>query len=162
MNEHMANSEPDQAALQPPKTKKPRLEAPSSGQPSSNIPLKMAEFPVGNLENFYKPCPNYRLPVEQGAFSLDGEGVCHLDRSQLRYYSHPARLNLDLKVGYDDYVPKTTNVPSNGLRPILRWINNNGEYFRPKLHSPGPEGKNGEISSSDSLLGFGSPSKKER
>ena len=165
MNEHMEKSasEPSQAAVQPPKTKKPRLDIDSaSRQPPSKIPLKMAEFPVSNLEDFYKPCPNYRMPVEQGAFSKDGEGAYHLDRSQLRYFSHSSRVTMDLKVGYEDYVPKLENVPADGLQPILKWISSNGEYFRPKVHpkSPGVEGKNGEVPNSDNPLE--SPSKKER
>ena len=114
----------------------------------------MAEFPVRDLSKFYGPSPDYRLPVEQGAFSTDGKGAYLPDRSQLRYYSHPSRLNLDLKVGYDDYVSKLmANVP-DGLQPVLMWIKSNQESFI--------EDTTGEVPSSDSLLGVGECSKKER
>lgn len=99
-----------------------------------------SEFPLRNLEDFYKTCPTYRLPVEVGSFSLDNKGKQQLDRTQLKYFSPPAptssRLNFDLKLGYDRYVPSKQNVPSDKLNPILRWIANNGDCFRPKQFSP--------------------------
>ncbi len=98
------------------------------------------EFPLRNLEDFYKDCPTYRLPVEVGSFSLDNQGKQQLDRTQLRYYFSPpaisSRLNFDLKVGYDKFVPSPRSVPSDKLNPILRWIAMNGDCFRPKPFSP--------------------------
>lgn len=105
---------------------------------SVRIPAK-SEFPVRNLEDFYKACPSYRLPVEIGSFSQDEKGKQHMDRNQLRYFSPPAassRLNFDLKVGYDEYIPSKRNVPSDKLNPILRWIAENGDCFRPKVCGP--------------------------
>ena len=100
----------------------------------------VSEFPLRNLEEFYKTCPTYRLPVEVGSFSLDNKGRHRLDRSQLMYFSPPplasSRLNFDLKLGYDKYVPSPRSVPSDKLNPILRWIAVNGDCFRPKQFSP--------------------------
>jgi RAT1-interacting protein len=94
----------------------------------------MPEFRAETLDDFYKPCPNYRLPAELGAFSFDDKGVFQHDRSQLRYYNppnQPSRLSMDLKVGYDGYVPKEKS-GSPDLGPILRWISLNGHCFRPR------------------------------
>lgn len=103
-------------------------------------PQTMPEFRAESLDDFYKPCPNYRLPVELGAFSFDDEGrFCH-DRSQLRYYnppSHTSRLSMDLKVGYEAYIPKPKSGSPN-LEPILRWISINGHCFRPKSEPLSP------------------------
>jgi hypothetical protein len=108
------------------------------------------------LEEFYKDCPAYRLPVEIGSFSLDNKGKQLLDRSQLRFFSPPLpttpRLNFDLRLGYDKYVPSPRSVPSEKLNPILRWVASNGDSFRPKPFSPkspnkvgNGEGNNGEV-----------------
>ena len=102
-------------------------------------PIRKAEFPVSHLEDFYKPCPSYRLPMEVGAFSLNSEGSLVLDRSQLKYYTPPSRLNFDLKVGFDSFVPKKENVPANKLNPILSWINSNGDCFRPRSQPKSPD-----------------------
>ena len=140
-----------------PPTKRPRVESDfiqgaenAKKPPASKQPLQTAEFPLFNLEDFYKPCPSYRLPVEIGAFSINGTGELRLDRSQLKYYSPPSRLNLDLKVGYSSFVPKKENVPANKLQPILKWINSNGDCFRPKAAHPKSPDKNGEVSNSTS------------
>ena len=101
----------------------------------------VCEFPVRNLEDFYKPCPNYRLPMEIGSFSLDAKSQVRLDRSQLRYYTPPlatTRVMLDLRVGYAKFVPKKENVPANKLNPILEWINGNGDCFRPRTQPLSP------------------------
>ena len=106
-----------------------------------------SEFPIRNLEDFYKTCPTYRLPVEIGSFSLDEKGVQQLDRSQLRFLSPPptaSRLNFDLKVGYEKYVPSQRSVPADKLNPILRWIAMNGDCFRPKMFSP-EKSKEGDV-----------------
>ena len=117
--------------------------------PTSLHPLSSdvkTEFPVRALEDFYKPCPSFRLPIEIGAFSLDHEGEFQLDRTQLRYYvlpAHPTRPNFDLNIGFSQFVPNKRNVPSNKLDPILRWISQNGDCFRPRSQplSPGLVGK---------------------
>ena len=105
--------------------------------PASEI---KSEFPLRSLEDFYKTCPTYRLPVEIGCFSLDEKGKQQLDKSQLRYFihslPHTSRLNFDLKLGYDKYIRNDRNVPSDKLNPILRWVAVNGECFRPKVFSP--------------------------
>jgi len=106
---------------------------PSTGQTRA----LQSEFPLRNLEDFYKACPSYRLPVEIGAFSINEKGQQLLDRSELRYFSppsHPTRM--DLKVGYEKYVPSKRNVPADKLNPILRWVNANGDCFRPKTSGP--------------------------
>lgn len=103
-------------------------------------PQMMPEFRAEGLDDFYKPCPNYRLPVELGVFSFDDEGkFCH-DRSQLRYYNPPSqtsRLSMDLKVGYDEFIPKAKSGAPN-LEPILRWICVNGHCFRPRSEPLSP------------------------
>ncbi len=108
-------------------------------QAASSQDAPKSEFPLRGLEEFYKTCPTYRLPVEIGCFSLDDRGKQKLDNSQLRYFASPtnsSRLNFDLRVGYDKYVPVDKGVPSNKLNPILRWLAVNGECFRPKVFSP--------------------------
>lgn len=99
-----------------------------------------SEFPIRSLEDFYKDCPTYRLPVEIGSFSIDSQGKQLLDRSQLRFFSPPPpptpRLNFDLRLGYDKYVPSPQSVPAEKLIPILRWVASNGDCFRPKPFSP--------------------------
>ena len=99
--------------------------------PSRPAPLKMSEFLVADLEEFYKPCPSYRLPLEIGAFSHDEQGRLRMDRSQLQYYAPPvsARPHLDLRVGYEGFAPKTKNTSIN---PILAWIAGHGECFKPR------------------------------
>ncbi len=105
----------------------------STGQ----TPVSQSEFPLRSLEEFYKACPSYRLPVEIGSFSLDEKGQQKLDRSELRYFSPPSHNSrMDLKVGFEKYVPGKRNVPSDKLNPILRWINVNGDSFRPKSAGP--------------------------
>ena len=109
---------------------------PSNQSPS--VPGTKSEFPLRSLEDFYKACPSYRLPVEIGSFSLDEKGKQHLDRSQLRFFSPPApsiRLHLDLRVGYGKYTPVEKSVPSDKLNPVLRWIAANGDCFQPKMSS---------------------------
>ena len=111
------------------------------GQATSMPAGFVCEFPVRNLEDFYKPCPNYRLPMEIGSFSLDVKGKVKLDRSQLRFYTPPlttTRVMLNLRVGYDEFVPKKENVPANKLDPILEWINGNGDCFRPRSQPISP------------------------
>ena len=111
----------------------------------------VCEFPVRNLEDFYKPCPNYRLPMEIGSFSHDTKGKVQLDRSQLRYYTPPqvaTRVMYDLRVGYDKFVPKKGNVPANKLDPILEWINGNGDCFRPRTQPLSPPNVSSSSSSS--------------
>ena len=97
----------------------------------------MSEFLVAELEQFYKPCPSYRLPVEIGSFSHDEQGRVRMDRSQLRYYAPPAgaRFYMDLRVGYESFVPKTKTTPLDGINPILAWIASHGECFGPRVAS---------------------------
>lgn len=152
--------------LLPPSAKRQKQEVSNASSKPVNTALQRpsltSEFPVRGLEDFYKPCPTYRLPMEVGAFSIDGKGTLHLDRSQLRYYTPPpqgTRPNFDLRVGYDKYVPKKENVPANKLNPILRWINSNGDCFRPHSNPKSPNSlsqsnaglKNGDLSRSASI-----------
>ena len=100
----------------------------------------MPEFRAETLDDFYKPCPNYRLPAEIGAFSFGDDGAFCLDRSQLRYYNPPSqmsRLSMDLKVGYDGYIAKEKSGAAD-LEPILRWISVNGQCFKPKSEPLSP------------------------
>ena len=117
----------------------------------------MPEFRAESLDDFYKPCPNYRLPAELGAFSFDEKGTFRLDRSQLRYYNPPSqvsRLSMDLKVGYDGYVPKEKS-GSPELGPILRWISVNGNCFRPRCEPLSPNnGTTGDQAASTTALSF--------
>ena len=135
----------------------------AAGNQRPSIPSLSSEFPVRGLEDFYKPCPTYRLPMEVGAFSVDGEETLHLDRSQLRYYTPPlqgTRPSFDLRVGYAKFIKKKENVPANKLNPILTWINSNGDCFRPRSNPKSPNTliqssnaglKNGEVSKSASV-----------
>ena len=102
-----------------------------------------SEFSVAHLENFYKACPNYRLPQEVGSFSLDARGRTVLDRSGMRQYVNPqnlGRLNFDLGVGFESFVPAENNksVPTNKLAPVLKWISLNGDQFVPKSNPKSP------------------------
>lgn len=96
------------------------------------------EFPVRELQEFYKDCPAYRLPVELGCFSLDSRGKYVDGRHQLRLYAPPGKLNLDLSVGWSEFVPKKCSVPTSKLDPILRWIVHNGHQFLPKANPKSP------------------------
>ena len=124
----------------------------------------MPEFRAESLDEFYKPCPNYRLPVELGAFSFDSEGkFCH-DRSQLRYYNPPSQMSklliqMDLKVGYNEFVPKEKSAAPD-LGPILRWISINGHCFRPRSEPLSPN--NGISADSAATASAPSPSSNER
>ena len=137
----------------PPAAKRKRVsndaceqDGPEKSLHERKVALTACEFPASSLDDFYKPCPHYRLPVELGAFSFDRHGVfCH-DRSQRRYFhppSHPPKFVIDLKVGYDSFKPKNNDPPS--LEPILRWISLNGHCFRPRLEPLSPS-KNGNVS----------------
>lgn len=149
-----SSSTSSDTAFSPPSSKRPRLSLEdgdrvqlarkaqqTSSTASASTDIKL-EFPLRNLEDFYKDCPTYRLPVEVGSFSMDNQGKQQLDRSQLKYFSPPAlpptssRLNFDLRVGYDKFVPSAKGVPTEKLNPILRWIAMNGDCFRPKPFSP--------------------------
>ncbi len=155
--------------LLPPSTKRPRpnVQDPSNSTrlippskppfPSSgSITKDKAEFPVTSLDDFYKNCPTYRLPVEVGAFSLDEEGKTQLDRSQLRYYvlpAHPTRPNFDLNIGFTQFSSTSKNVPSNKLNPILRWISSYGDCFRPQQPLSPTEGPKRQNSLGNGILG---------
>ena len=132
----------------PPWTKQPVARPVSS---SSQAPAAQSEFPLRSLEDFYKACPSYRLPVEIGSFSIDEKGQQKLDRSELKYFSPPGHgSRMDLKVGYDKYVPSQRNVPADKLNPILKWINANGDCFRPKSAGPKSPEKSGILEGSTS------------
>ena len=120
----------------------------SSHVQRSTATRTMPEFRAESLDDFYKPCPNYRLPAEIGAFSFDDKGIFRHDRSQLRYYNPPSqvsRLSFDLKVGYEGFVPKEKSGAAD-LEPILRWISVNGNCFRPRSEPLSPN--NGVVSDS--------------
>lgn len=157
----------------PPAAKRARLAQEDGGivqqKPPLQQPTKLStlqekdvksEFPLRNLEEFYKTCPTYRLPVEVGSFSLDEKGKHRLDRSQLKYFSPPVpptRVNFDLKVGYAKYVPSPRSVPSDKLNPILRWIAVNGDCFRPKqfnVKSPDKGVGNGGVAAGGGASGL--------
>ena len=92
-------------------------------------------MPEFRAETSDKPCPNYRISAEIGAFSFDEEDKFCFDRSQLRYYnppSHTSRLSMDLNVGYDGYVPREKTGRPGDLKTILRWISVNGHCFKPR------------------------------
>ncbi len=108
---------------------------------SGYLTKEKVEFPVTSLDDFYKNCPTYRLPVELGAFSLDENGKTKLDRSQLRYYmlpAHPTRPNFDLNVGFAQFSSANKSVPSNKLDPILKWVSSHGNCFRPRAQPLSP------------------------
>lgn len=92
---------------------------------------KISDFVVSRLEDFYKPNPPFRLPVEIGSFSFDTKGDLILDRSGLKYLTQPGKLGFDLKVGYDSFQPKLNQTPD--LTVILNWISHNWNCFLPKM-----------------------------
>lgn len=94
---------------------------------------KCSDFMVSHLEDFYKPNPPFRLPVEIGSFSFDSEGEMVLDRSGLRYFFQPPKLGLNLKVGFDQFERKLNQTPN--LNAILTWVSHNWNCFLPKLTS---------------------------
>lgn len=121
--------EPSQRSIP---VKRPRTN--SGGHNVHNLGTKKPKCPdflVGNLDDFYKQYPAFRQPSEIGFFSFDSKGDMIMDRSGLRYYSHPSRLGLDLKVGYSEFVPKLNQTPD--LTNILTWISNKWECFIPKI-----------------------------
>ena len=100
---------------------------------SAKAPRKCADLVVNRLEDFYKPNPPFRLPAEIGCFSFDSEGRLVLDRSGLRAYSPPAKIGVDLKVGFSDAKSNKEGAPD--LTPILTWISHNWQCFQPGLKS---------------------------
>lgn len=115
--------------------KKPKLQK----EEDEDIPLhhthkqpvmKCTDFLVSRLEDFYKPNPPFRLPVEIGSFSFDSSGIMVLNRSGLRYFSQPPRLGFDLKIGYDSFECKLNQTPD--LTDILKWISYNWSCFQTK------------------------------
>lgn len=118
----------------PTKKAKPSGEEPRPKQ-SSKLPPKCSDFVASNLEDFYKPNPPFRLPVEIGCFSFNDKGKMVLDKRGLKYFSQPSKLGLDLRVGYDKFVPKWNQTPD--LTCILTWISHNWGCFLPKLRKEG-------------------------
>ena len=114
-------------------------------QPTSKPPPpKCSDFVASNLEDFYKPNPPFRLPVEIGHFSFDAKGNMTFDKSALKHYAQPSKLGLDLRVGYDKFVPKFNQTPD--LTHILTWISHNWGCFLPKLRKDGSiDGKQSEF-----------------
>lgn len=102
---------------------------------STKPPPKCPNFVVSNLEDFYKPNPPFRLPVEVGSFSFDSQGQLVLDKSGLRYYYQPPKLGLDLNVGFDKFKRKLNQTPD--LTNILTWISYHWDCFLPKLRGQG-------------------------
>ena len=102
---------------------------------STKAPPKCLDFIVSNLEDFYKPNPPFRLPVEVGSFSFDSQGQLLLDKSGLRYYCQPPKLGLDLKVGFDKFKLRLNQTPD--LTSILSWISHHWDCFLPKLRGQG-------------------------
>ena len=130
--------EPDEDERPPlPKKEKLTSENPlpqKTGQSGIKIhkaPPKCADFLVSNLEDFYRPYPAFRQPLEVGSFSFDSHGKLLLDRSGLRHYAQPSKLGLDLKVGYSAYKTKLHQSPD--LNNILTWISHRWQCFLPKL-----------------------------
>ena len=130
-------------------SKKPRIGNRHLDVERYERPQGAHEFPVRELEEFYKDCPAYRLPVELGCFSLDSHGKYVGDRSQLRLYAPPTKLNLDLSVGWSEFVAKKCGVPTSKLDPILRWIDRNGFQFLPKANPKSPTVLNEKAKSDD-------------
>lgn len=110
-------------------------EAAIHGRPrvSAKAPRKCADLVVNRLEDFYKPNPPFRLPAEIGCFSFDSQGKLVLDRSGLKAFSPPAKIGVDLKVGFSDTPSNKENAPD--LTPILTWISHNLQCFQPGLKS---------------------------
>lgn len=117
----------------PPSPKRPKVYAEDEAQQQQPAKPsgKISDFVVSRLEDFYKPNPPFRLPVEIGSFSFNDKGDLQLDRSGLRYYTHTTKLGFDLKVGYDAYKPKLNQTPD--LTVILNWLSHNWNCFLPKM-----------------------------
>ena len=116
----------------PPSPKRPKVYAEDEAHQQPAKPSgKISDFVVSRLDDFYKPNPPFRLPVEIGSFSFNDKGGLQLDRSGLRYYTHTTKLGFDLKVGYDSYKPKLNQTPD--LTVILNWLSHNWNCFLPKM-----------------------------
>ena len=111
--------------------KRLRLDEPSSQQRDDSAELR---FSLERLEDFNQPFPNYRQPVEIGCFSVDGDRKMLRNKSQLKYYSAPKKLNLPLSAGYESFVAKK-DAKEEGIKLLLEWITYNAQCFQPQSPS---------------------------
>lgn len=91
-------------------------------------------FSLERLEDFNKPFPSYRQPVEIGCFSIDGDRKLLRNKSQLKYYSAPKKLNLPLSSGYESCIDKKDS-REEGIVLLLEWITYNSQCFQPQSPS---------------------------
>lgn len=95
-------------------------------------------FSLERLEDFNQPFPSYRQPVEIGHFSIDGDRKMTRNKTQLKYYSAPKKLNLPLSSGYESCVAKKDH-RAEGIKLLLEWITFNAQCFQPQSPSGNKE-----------------------
>ena len=115
--------------------KRLRLDNLSTEQRDDSAELR---FSLERLEDFNQPFPSYRQPVEIGCFSVDGDRKMLRNKSQLKYYSAPKKLNLLLSAGYESFVAKKDS-KKEGIKLLLEWITYNAQCFQPQSPSGNKE-----------------------
>lgn len=118
-----------------PAPKRLRVDELSSQKGNDNSELS---FSLERLEDFNQPFPSYRQPVEIGYFSVDGDRKMLRNKSQLKYYSAPKKLNLALSSGYESRVAKK-DAREEGIDLLLEWITYNAQCFQPQSPSGNKE-----------------------
>jgi len=91
----------------------------------------MLYFSLERLEDFNQPFPSYRQPMEIGHFSVNNDRKMLRNKSQLKFYSAPKKLNLPLSAGFDSFVSKK-DTRAEGIKLLLEWITHNSQCFRPQ------------------------------
>ena len=82
--------------------------------------------------DFDKPFPQFRKPVENGCFSQDDTGTFLHDKSRLRFYYAPSDFEnvcFDLKNGYSSMIKKD-ETKKYYLDDLLKWVMFNRKLFR--------------------------------
>lgn len=95
-------------------------------------------FTLERLEDFNQPFPSYRQPLEIGYFSVDTDRKLLRNKSQLKYYSAPKKLQLPLSSGYESCVAKKDS-REEGIKLLLEWITYNAQCFQPQSPSGSKE-----------------------
>lgn len=99
-------------------TKKPRPHASETKKSFAVIPI----------DAFRGELPFYRQPAEVGCFSLDDKRGFHDDKRQLRIFSPPHDINVDLRAGYAEFVKRNED-EREGLEHLLQWTNRHRDKF---------------------------------
>jgi len=131
--------------MEPPAAKRLHLDELSSQKRDRSADI---HFSFERLEDFNQPFPSYRQPVEIGYFSIDSERKMLRNKSQLKYYSAPKKLNLSLSSGYDSCINKKDS-REEGIKLLLEWITYNAQCFKPQSPSGNKELKHQQQKTTD-------------